>query len=299
MSEQRSATFELKRLQGWMQSSLAHPLGVSEGVDSDLARAQIDVGAEDLERVLTASTTQTALERLGIYSYAYHARLIDCLRELFPVLEKTLGAELFGDFAVGYLERYPSRSYTLFALGQHFARYLEETRPHREDQVPDSPAWPDFLIELATLEHVFNEVFDGPGTERQSASLGDALAELAPEQILNSRIVLNPSLRLLTFQFPVHEYWSRMRREVETDIPAPVETCLAVFRHEYIVRHCELSDAGLQLLRLFQQRETLAKAMEVVLDAHASADEALPMHMHVTFRDWAALGIVIAVEKAD
>ena len=43
------------------------------------------------------SQALTALERLAIYGHAYYARLLECLREEFPVLKHALGEELFDE----------------------------------------------------------------------------------------------------------------------------------------------------------------------------------------------------------
>src|SRR5260370_34801590 len=119
----------LDTIQRWMQAAIMHPVGVAEGIASAEARAYIDVGPEEAETVRTRSRAWTTLDRLAISSYAYYARLLQCIREEFPVLKHALGEEVFDAFAVGYLLQYPSRSYTLFQLGANFPRYLAETRP--------------------------------------------------------------------------------------------------------------------------------------------------------------------------
>jgi hypothetical protein len=62
------------------------------------------------------------MDRLAIYGTAYYARLLECLLEEFPVLVHALGEELFDAFAVGYLQKYPSRSYTLNDLATNIPR---------------------------------------------------------------------------------------------------------------------------------------------------------------------------------
>src|SRR5258708_18726791 len=156
---------DLGQIQRWMQATIMQPGGVVEGMASAEARRLIDVGPDEAESVVTRSRALTALERLAIYGYAYYARLLECLREEFPVLKHALGEELFDAFAAEYLQQYPSRSYTLFQLGTNFPRFLEETRPNREGKRRSAADWPDFLIDLATLELTFNEVFDGPSLE--------------------------------------------------------------------------------------------------------------------------------------
>ena len=97
-----------------------HPAGAAEGVASEAARRAIDLPPEEAERVVTRSRSLTALERLAIYNRAYYARLLECLRESYPVLCHALGEDAFGSFALDYLQKYPSRSYTLNDLGANF-----------------------------------------------------------------------------------------------------------------------------------------------------------------------------------
>src|SRR6266849_5644114 len=104
----------LAQVQRWMQAAIMHPGGVVAGVASPETRQHIDVGPDEAETVVTRSRALTALERLAIYGHAYYARLLECLREEFPVLKHAIGDELFDAFVAEYLERYPSRSYTPF-----------------------------------------------------------------------------------------------------------------------------------------------------------------------------------------
>src|SRR6516162_5491651 len=127
---------DLDRLQRWLQSVITHPGGVAAGVASDEARRLIDVAPADAGRVVTRSRALTALERLEIYHRAYHARLLECLREEFPVLEHALGRDVFDQFALGYLQKYPSHSYTLNQLGTCFPQFLAESRPPASDLAP-------------------------------------------------------------------------------------------------------------------------------------------------------------------
>src|SRR5271155_476952 len=129
---------DLEQIQRWMQAAIMHPVGIAEGIASPDARKHIDIGPDEAEMVVNRSRSQTALERLSIYGYAYYARLLECLREEFPVLKHALGDELFDGFAAEYLEQYPSRSYTLFHLGLDFPRFLAETRPDRDREESSS-----------------------------------------------------------------------------------------------------------------------------------------------------------------
>src|SRR5438270_9259825 len=133
---------DLSDIQRWMQAVLMHPGGAAEGVASEAARQAIDVAPDQAEQVVTRSAALSGLERLAIYSRAYYARLLECLRESYPVLCRAIGEEAFGAFAVAYLQKYASRSYTLNDLGANFPHYLRQSRPADEP----GPGWPDFVI---------------------------------------------------------------------------------------------------------------------------------------------------------
>src|SRR5687768_8504896 len=103
-----------------MQAVIMHPGGVTTGLASAEATQQLEVTPEQIESVITRSQTLSSIERLEIYSRAYYARLLECLRSQFPNLAKSLGNDAFDPFALGYLRRYPSHSYTLALLGSRF-----------------------------------------------------------------------------------------------------------------------------------------------------------------------------------
>ena len=94
-----------------MQAVITNPAGIAGGLASEIARQYIDISADEIEKVVTRSSSLTAAARLAIYSHAYFARLQECLRAEFPVLLHALGEELFNLFTFEYLKVYPSRSY--------------------------------------------------------------------------------------------------------------------------------------------------------------------------------------------
>jgi hypothetical protein len=312
MNIPNSPWHDLGQIQRWMQATIMHPVGVAEGIASVEARRHIDVGPDAAETVVTRSRALTALQRLAIYGYAYYARLLECLREEFPVLKHALGEEIFDGFAAEYLERYPSRSYTLFQLGTNFPRFLADTRPLTPPSIPSveegendrgadtsaAPDWPDFLIDLATLELTFNEVFDGPGVEGEYLLDPEQLRATPPESLLETRLVGVPCLRLLALRYPVHQYFAAVRRDESPDMPGPAETYLAVTRRRYAVRHYELSRPAYQLLRALLAGESLGRAIDRAVAAAGPDLDRLPDNLGLWFHDWAAEGFFRAVDFA-
>jgi hypothetical protein len=287
MSETRQALDELQR---WMQAVITHPGGVSAGIQSAGAREQIAVFPEQAERVVTRSRALTALERLEIYHHAFYARLVECLREEFSVLEAALGSEIFGAFAVAYLQAHPSQSYTLGRLGAKFPDFLEETRPIAAPGTEGTANWPEFMIDLARLERLVNEVFDGPGSEGEPLLDTGQLQAFPPERWPEARLLCVPCLRLVKLNYPVNNYFTAIRRGGQPPIPDPGVAHIAVTRRDYRVLRYPLEAAQYELLQALLNREQIGKAIELAAGATPLGDEQFADALRSWFQFWTAEG---------
>jgi len=257
----------LERVQRWMQAVVTHPEGVHAGVASDEARTSIGLESSALESlepsalesIVAPSASLTGAERLSIYSHAYRARLLQSLRETFPALLHALGEELFDLFALDYLKGSPPRSYTLDRLADGFAEHLAETRPDAEGE---RESWIDFVIELATLEHAFAKVYDGPGLEGRASLDAEELRARGDARLLEARPAHAPSLRLFAFSHPVHNYMLDARGGGEPSRPGPSETFVALTRRDYTVVIYELDAPQYSFLNALDGRRTVAEALD-------------------------------------
>lgn len=285
---------DLRRIQSWLQSVIMHPGGVVAGMRSDESREHLDVTPGDLASVILPSAAVSSLDRLEIYARAYYARLLECLRAEFPVLASALGAELFDEFAFAYLQKYPSRSYTLDQLGRQFAAWLVDSRRAIGGE---DDAWLDFLADLARLEWNIAEVFDGPGSEGAPAFAIDPLLAAPADRWEQARLTPAPSLRLLELAFPVDEYYRALRNGDEPTPPEREPTLLALTRVDYVVRHYRLTPAQHALLAALIAGQpvaaAIAQAAELVSDADFSA---YAESLASWFRRWSADGFFAAVE---
>ncbi|MCA9114094.1 MAG: putative DNA-binding domain-containing protein [Planctomycetaceae bacterium] len=280
---------ELAIIQQWFQTVIMHPDGVTAGVDSAEARQQIDISPDELEQVVTRSAARSSLQRMEVYANAYYARLLECMGNEFPALQHAVGEEAFGGFAFGFLQQYPSSSYTLAELGSRFPRYLKESRPPGEG---GSPWWMDFVIDLATYERACSEVFDAPGPEGEPWLTADNLAAVPPEQWSSARLRLVQPLRLMTFDYPVHDYVTAVRQGREPAAPVQAVTRLAVSRRDYIVRRNVVTEIQFELLRALQQGLRLGEALEAAVTAVPDPQVDLAAELGNWFRDWAAAGLI-------
>ncbi len=311
-SEKAGETSETSRLQRWFQAVVTHPDGVELGADSDAARQLMALGPGQLEKVITRSRALTAAERLAIYANAYHTRLLECLGEIFPMLKRTLGDEAFDGLAFGYLQEYPSGSYTLNDLGMHFARYLEDTKPAAaeageepesgepvEDSLNPGDDWPDFMIDLARLEWVISVVFDGEGVEGRELLQSGQLHGIAPERLSDMRLKTVPCLQLLATRFPVNDFFTALRQVGEdepVDLPAAARSFVAVTRRDFVVRRYNLSETEFELLQALRQREPLGRAIERAAAVTDQGVEPLAANLGRWFRNWTAEGFFESVD---
>jgi hypothetical protein len=284
----------LSLLQRWMQAVIMHPDGVTAGTESKDARQYLDVSPAGLEAVVSRSRNLASDERLEIYHNAYFSRLLECLRNIYPMVAKTLGEEVFDALAIGYLHSYPSGSYTLDRLGDNFTRYLHESRPDLDDAGEPTETWPDFLIDLARLEWNIGEVFDGPGVEGQATLGAEQLLGMDANRWPDVRLTPAPCLRLLSFRFPVNDYFTALREAADDaelpNIPEPAESWLALSRRDFVVRRHTLEKAQHELLAALAGGQTIGAAIEQLAStAHVDFDR-LAEQLQEWFRTWTAAG---------
>jgi hypothetical protein len=256
MEGERAApgTVGLRPLQLWMQAVITHPDGPEVGAASTQAMEQIPLSGS-FDQLVESRSRLSAEQRLALYSRGYHLRLLECLRSMHPGLQHALGPELFDQFALDYLADYPSRSCTLHELNGGFASYLEASRP--ELQEGEEP-WPEFLIDLARLERIFMEVFDGPGSE--DLPLADVKLMAPPDrQFEELTFVSNPSLRLHRSRYPVGTYLRSVRHGLNPRLPPALQTYLALYRRSFRVLEVPLTQAEFQVLTLLDAGRTVAE----------------------------------------
>jgi hypothetical protein len=274
----------LKKLQQWMQAVITHPAGVEAGLSTTEAQSHIATSSSDVETIIEPSRRQSSIERLEVYANAYYARLIECLQAEFPIFRQTVGDELFSEFAVDYLRRYPSQSYTLGELGARFVSFLTDTRP----ATPDAADWSDFLIDLARLERTLSEVFDGPGCETKPPLNHEEILAIDPERWPKVRLTTVPCLRLLSLRFPLNDYYTAIKSGGEAPLPQAADSWLAITRRNYVVRRYSLTRPQFILLTELQRGKTVGEAIAAAATAYSGDVDQLAADLRDWFRTWSA-----------
>jgi hypothetical protein len=214
----------------------------------------------------------SSFERLEIYNRQYWFRLIGAVSEDFPALNAVLGAKLFEAFILAYLKENPSTSWTLRDLGAKLPAFLEGHpefggRRHR------------LAVDAAHLEWAYVDAYDGKPFPPLTP---DDLKAVGPD----SRLSLQPHLRLLTLSYPVDELVLAIRRQTpesevvssaaadrgsktRAELPSMKRSklYLAVHRFDNSVYYRPIERETFLLLAALRDGASIAEALEQAFEA--------------------------------
>ncbi len=282
-------TGDLRVLQRMMATALLRPLTPDDGLQPTWVdgRPMEQVASEFIK----PNDRLSAFERLQLYSRMYWFRLFDAIRDDCPGLLAMLGEDRFGRLAQAYLERYPSRSFTLRDLCSRLVQFIGEepslTRPHTA-----------LAAEIARFEWAQTVAFDG-----ESRPVLDAarISSTPPDRL---RLGLQPYVTLLALAYPIDAYVISVKRrdalrseasntpESRTvavpprrrvPLPRRARTFVAVHRHHNRLFYKRLDPAAYRILEALASGETLSTAL-------AAARGAKPAQVRRWFKAWMALG---------
>ncbi len=240
----------------------------------------------------------TSFERLEIYNRMYWFRVLDSLYEDCPGLRAVLGDRKFMRLAEAYLQKHPSRSFTLRNLPSRLEEFIREqpewTRPHTA-----------LCLDLARFEWAQVEVYDGAARPRFTI---DDLRGANPARL---RLALQPYLQLLLLDYPVDDFLIAIRKREAllrgdaSNAPTGVRTArartvprprrapcaVAVHRLEGRIYFKRLEPAACKVLLAIRAGQPLARALAAGLPARAGQSaEALAAQVQEWFRTWMQLG---------
>ena len=191
-----------------------------------------------------------AAARLGIYRNNARAMFEGALERTYPVLRQRVGEDYFRQLAHGYRARFPSRSGDLHWVGEHFARYLAEA---------EGGSGYEWLAELAELEWACECAFIAA---RESPVAPRELLGLAPDDLAQARLRLQPSLHCVASSFPVLEVWHANQPDADghaVDLSLGGQ-CVLVSCGPDGLELAEVSRAALEFTRLLQSGRPLGAA---------------------------------------
>jgi len=267
-----SRTRTLQRLEHWFQAQVLRP-----HVGKRAARAPA-------ARHLLPSRALPAGERLAIYQKGYMLRLQECMQGDFIAVRAVAGEKRFTELVRAYLERHPSRHWSLNPLGHAFARFLE-----REAQRVPRPA---LLAELAELEWAMQVVFEA---QSSPALAPDALARIAPADWSKTRLAPIEALRLLAFEHRCNAIASAARRKEPLPPLGRKQTFVVVYRKDWTVWRMDLDALQFELLAALCRGRTLAQALAAAARKHRGSPADLAQRIQSACASFVAEGLFRAV----
>ena len=284
------STSELRVFQRMMASAIIRPLTANHELQPRWidGRAMDKVAAEFIK----PNDRLTAFERLELYNQMYWSRLFDSIREDCPGLLAALGERAFTRLAQAFLERCPSRSFTLRNLCSRLEGFIVAnprlTAPRTK-----------FASEIARFEWAQTVAFDGESRPVVEAA---AFARTPPSRL---RLGLQPYISLLALQYPIDTYViavkrrDAMRSEASNTpdskavvrrsvrraaLPRRSPVHVAVHRHENRLFYKRLNPAAFRILEALRTGRTLSQAIA------AAGPKVKPQQVRAWFKAWMALG---------
>ena len=189
-------------------------------------------------------------EQLEIYREQFWLRHTSSLVEDFPGLGGILGQADWERLAEQYLREVVPTSFTLRDLGNELPAVIERAAwlPHRE-----------LCLDMARLELAYIEVFDA----EDSAPLApEQLASVPENRLGDARLVIAPSVRLLSVHYPVADLRRKLRADGEEPVAIPERAPqnLVVYRRDRSLWDMPLPGVAFAFLRALEQGLSLSAA---------------------------------------
>ncbi len=239
----------------------------------------------------------SSFDRLEIYNKQYWFRLLDSLYEDFPGLRTLVGERRFQALSMAYLQKYPSRSYSLRDLGDRLEKFLAR-----------EPNWmaPHEKLgrDLVRLEWAHIVAFDGEAVPPLEV---DALLDAGDPAKL--RLGLQPYITFLACDYPVDDFILAVRRREEPrgeasnavaerferkaakklPLPKPEKIFLAVHRSENSVWYKRLEPEAYLICSALRKGTPLQTACERAFRRRKS-DPNFAATLQTWFAQWASFG---------
>jgi len=218
-------------------------------VGQDIFTAALLDPARAVPAGLTGPDGGPAGRRFDVYRNNVAAGLTEALITAFPVLTKLLGEANFRGLAGLYLRAHPPASPVMMFYGAEMPAFLAAM-----PQLAHLPYLPD----VARLELALRESYHAADAETLTAQ---ALAGVAPDDLMGARIVLHPALRIVASRWPIHGIWARNRIDGAPK-PAPGAETVLVTRPAFDPVQTLLPTGAAALLAALGSGDSLGDAID-------------------------------------
>lgn len=222
--------------------------------------------------------------RLAIYRDAYCLRLLEALKNDYPILLLLVGEEAFSKAMHDYIAQYPSRHSSLRWMGEKLPGFLQ-TYPDWQEHA--------YLWELAGFEWAQITAFDAQ--DAISATL-DELRLLDHSQWPSLQLKFQPALQLLSYYSNAPELWHSLnnsQRPVATKILALAQDWL-LWRYDLQVLYRPLEKSEAWCLQAFLRNENFSQVCAGLCEWFT--EDQVPLKAAQYLQAWLQSGLITKIE---
>jgi len=203
---------------------------------------------------------------MGIYRSSAIANIIYAMKLTYPVIEKLVGEDFFRASCKKFILSHCPKSANMDDYGQEFGSFLANFEPAKQLTYLKSVAQLEWYYHLSSLDD------DSKPVDWSLLSSIDAL---------HVKLLLAPSVKLITSPFPVNNIWqmnqSNAYENKPIDISLEQETLLIIFRSGLSTKIMTVTAGEFALLLSFSKQYYLNDAIEIATakDNTISIDDTL------------------------
>ena len=202
---------------------------------------------EEVSKYITASSRMSPKERYDVYVKDYWPRCLQSLKDDFPCSVRYWGDDKFFRYMTAYLKAYPSRSFTLFHLGQDVYTYFSSTYFESDrDFILSS-----FEYDWAKMHASFTQNY--PPVDPQGLDL---------DRISQQVFHFQPHVSLLALP---HDFYGWSENDFSDDVPHNKKVYYLVYRKNYVVVST-ISEDIFSMLSTLKNEKTLDKTIDRLAD---------------------------------
>lgn len=253
-----------------LQTLLFGLITAPEGVAQALSDRRLD--AHHVETFVDGDERLSAAGRLDLYANMYFYRVLEVLRSDYPKVVAAVGDLEFHNLATDYLWACPSSHPSLRNVGARLPAFLKERVP-------------EWLADLARLERVRLEVFDGPDAPLLTI---EAIRALPPDSFGPLSLRLAPSVFQLRTGYAVDQLWQGAGSEPAIAEPLQQPRSLVVWREGIVVYHRALEPLEAELIDQLSVGTTFGVVCDLVC---AASDDPARAAFELLYR-WVSDGLI-------
>jgi hypothetical protein len=206
------------------------------------------------------------LERISVYRNAYRIRLVESMEEDFPEVLQILGQSEFEKLTFAYLDRYPSRYWTLARVGENFARFIRSST--WVEQFP-------YLADLAKFEWLHIECSRALLSPPADFS---HFSKIPIQEQMGMSLVLGRTVRFFSAPWDIPHL-------IESGQPVFQSVRTVIYQSKSSIHHQILSRGEWNFLRKIQRTQTI----ESLLNSLSDSDT---LRFSQWLADWTREGII-------